>query len=501
LPVIVGDIAAALEEKYSAREQAESAAPYSLQLEYVLKTQLCKDKECQAVHPMLVRIPMTRDDHFFYRNQHPCCWLPVLEDDETFEQAMLTDLQQLVAPCQRHQHTRTCYKYHDQLRQKHPEVKRSCRFHFGRELLVTSWISAEGGIFLRRLSHYTNNFNRYMLVSLRCNHDISCMMGMDSNAMAAVYYIWGYINKLPPSLFVRLPVLQTALARFDELKRSGVYANKTLGQQAGSFLATIQNMLNRTVETGMPMIMAQLGGFPETLSSHSFSVLPVWPFVAQLELSDRERGYQLRDEAFLHEPWQDRFILYRQSDGTVGARSPALDYFKRDSHTLKNLCLYEFVQFCDKVSALTGRGTSKAAARNLDAADSDAEMETLADRDEPPVSKLDNVRFAFDPSHPEYSTHVLLVRRLQDAKVPRYHGPKFPNRKHLLACVRCTIGTLVVGLCSSSAPGTVGQTEASAVQAVYACQRTARDWTDMGGGAGAVRTSCTAAYFANASEH
>ena len=145
-----------------AREEQQLAAaamdlrddePAALHLQFVLKTQKCKDADCGEVHPMLVRVPMTRDEHAMYRDQHPCCWYPALDDEDTFVKALEMDAEQLVSPCQRHQHTFTCYKYYYQMRLRDPGLRKACRFKFGRKLVVTSHITEEGAIMLRRLSH------------------------------------------------------------------------------------------------------------------------------------------------------------------------------------------------------------------------------------------------------------------------------------------------------------------------------------------------------------
>jgi len=403
--------------------------PFAFRLEFVLKTQKCKDPDCGQVHPMLVRVPMSRDEQAMYRDQHPCCWLPPLDDERLFAKALKMDAEQLVSPCQRHKHTFTCYKYYDQLRKRDPTIRRACRFKFGRKLVVTSSITAEGAILLRRLSHYVNNYNTYMLTTMRCNHDISHLLGTDSNAMAAVYYIFGYVNKMPPSLVARLPVIQVALARMDEIQRAGGYDKKTLGQKAGSFLAMVQNQLQRTVETGLPMIMASLAGLPETVTSHQFAPLLAWSFVADLEQSDRQRGYAVQDEPFMHTERADRVVLRKGAEGGIKVRCSAYDYQRRDMATMRSFSLYDMACFCEKVAIATLKPAGRGPHSDSDSSNSDLEVLEAEPMDlEPGDRRQDTLRFAFGPEHPEYSTHVLWVHRLKDAKVPRYNGPKFPNR-------------------------------------------------------------------------
>ena len=317
--------------------------------DFVLKIQQCKDPECQQVHPMIVRVPMTREQQLLYRDQHPCSWLPPLADDDAFAEALERDAEQLVSPCQRHQHSFTCYKYYHQLRKRWPSIRKACRFHFPRKLVIAPSISPDGEICLRRLSHYTNNYNPLILTTMRCNHDISEMLGTDANAMAAVYYVWGYVNKMPPSLITRLPVIQVALARMDEIQRTGGYDKRTLGQKAGSFLAMVQNQLQRSVETSMPMIMASLAGLPETLTSHRFAPMLVWPLLTLVELSDRRRGYALHDEPFIQDPREDRVLIKPTRKGGVRVCSTVYDYLRRDPATMRQFSLYDMTAFAEKV--------------------------------------------------------------------------------------------------------------------------------------------------------
>ena len=85
-------------------------------------------------------------------------------------------------------------------------------------------------------------------------------------------------------------------------------------------------------------------------------------------------------------------------------------------------------------SAAKRGGKSADADEGSDSDTSNSDMEVLETEElqlEAGDRRQDTLRFAFHPSHPEYSSHVLWIHRLKDAKVPRYNGPKFPNREYL----------------------------------------------------------------------
>src|SRR5690242_15769204 len=101
-----------------------------------------KDQDCKFCdqphqpehHPMMVRMPLTREANNAFRDLHPCSWLPPISNDETLLKRVEQDSVSTIGVCQRHSHTATCYKYYDQLRKKYPGLKKVCRFHFAKEL-------------------------------------------------------------------------------------------------------------------------------------------------------------------------------------------------------------------------------------------------------------------------------------------------------------------------------------------------------------------------------
>ncbi|KAH9847116.1 hypothetical protein C2E23DRAFT_697591, partial [Lenzites betulinus] len=100
------------------------------------------------------------------------------------------DLRLLVASCQNHKHSETCYKY-----VKEGELPK-CRFELDESIHVPqSTVDLQtGDLKLRCLDGLINNFNATLIEALRCNMDLQ-FIGTGDDAKAVIYYITDYITK------------------------------------------------------------------------------------------------------------------------------------------------------------------------------------------------------------------------------------------------------------------------------------------------------------------
>lgn len=76
--------------------------------------------------------------------------------------------------------------------------KKKCRHGFGgsgKPLIKETFFNAQNKIEFKRDHPFLNNFNPYILISLRCNHDIKWLERAKSDSMAAIYYITNYVTK------------------------------------------------------------------------------------------------------------------------------------------------------------------------------------------------------------------------------------------------------------------------------------------------------------------
>ncbi|KAI9059612.1 hypothetical protein FKP32DRAFT_1526430, partial [Trametes sanguinea] len=100
------------------------------------------------------------------------------------------DLRLLVACCQHHEHTATCYKY-----QREGDTA-SCRFELDEDNYIpeTTIDRETGHLTMRCLDGLINNYNATILEAMRCNMDIK-FIGTGEDAKAVIYYVTDYITK------------------------------------------------------------------------------------------------------------------------------------------------------------------------------------------------------------------------------------------------------------------------------------------------------------------
>ena len=126
----------------------------------------------------------------------------------SFVNDMTKELSLLIDLVNRHRHTFTCHKYAG-------GKNGQCRFRFPRLLHGhTHWNGEEGMMKIKRNDRWINPFNPYMLLSLRCNHDIKFLSsGLDATALA--YYICNYVTKSELSTYNCYQLLAQSISRVE----------------------------------------------------------------------------------------------------------------------------------------------------------------------------------------------------------------------------------------------------------------------------------------------
>jgi hypothetical protein len=183
---------------------------------------------------------------------NPCmAAIPVRGSDESaksFDERVASDLNQLVPAIQTHtaEHVpETCFKaYFNRLR-KQKGLAQLCRFDFPRPIELFSRFTEHGKIVLKRLHHFTNNFNPWITVAARCNSDIQTLWGSDTGALSIVFYVTNYATKLQRNLLVRRSrfavvscrIGQTMLPRITQALKKREEHEATLRDEAASMRA------------------------------------------------------------------------------------------------------------------------------------------------------------------------------------------------------------------------------------------------------------------------
>ncbi|CAF0805820.1 unnamed protein product [Brachionus calyciflorus] len=87
-----------------------------------------------------------------------------------------------------------------------------CRFNFGKigkPLVEKSYINEKNEVIFKRDHPFINNFNPYILISLKCNHDIQWIESSKTSSLSKMYYITNYITKNGITIYNFLSLVQT----------------------------------------------------------------------------------------------------------------------------------------------------------------------------------------------------------------------------------------------------------------------------------------------------
>ncbi|EMD32490.1 hypothetical protein CERSUDRAFT_21875, partial [Gelatoporia subvermispora B] len=199
---------------------------------------------------------------------HPCSvrgLTPEERNSDVAEQLAAVDLHHVVAACQKHVHSNTCYKYW-----KGKGHAKECRFDLDEgNVCLESTIDPETGqICLRCMDGMINNFNDTVIQAMRCNMDIK-FIGNGQDAKAVLMYITDYITKSPLKAHVSYAALEVALtrlSRFDgTLTDVAQRARRTL--QRAAFALVAQQ------ELSAQQVASYLLDLEDHFTSHSFNNL------------------------------------------------------------------------------------------------------------------------------------------------------------------------------------------------------------------------------------
>ena len=123
---------------------------------------------------------------------------------EEWESVMVTEIKKCGEILQCHVCAPVCHKYGNEGR---------CRFLFPHEIVEASYFDSDtNSVVLRCRDETMNNFNPYILVFCRHNHDLKCILSGKA-AKAAMFYISDYITKMDTKTYEMLSLLSRAVAR------------------------------------------------------------------------------------------------------------------------------------------------------------------------------------------------------------------------------------------------------------------------------------------------
>ncbi|KAH9852987.1 hypothetical protein C2E23DRAFT_868446 [Lenzites betulinus] len=295
--------------------------------------------------------------------------LHVPPDDPEFIRRRNHDLRLLVACCQHHRHTGTCYKY---VKEGEPN---KCRFEMEENKYVpeTTINSETGELSLRCLDGLINNFNATIIEAMRCNMDLQ-FIGTGEDAKAVIYYITDYITKSQLKTHVAYAALALGVKKAAEGNTDSEdsdlvrRAKKTLQKCAFSLLAN--------QELSAQQVSASLMGFDDHFTSDEFSNL-YWPAFERYLEHDLEmeigEGSGNATEAADHEPAEqshnednaeddqtyDTVGVSTDRNGNLIPISDQLSDYLYRGHDLDTVCVWDFIAQTQKITLKSQRVSGK----------------------------------------------------------------------------------------------------------------------------------------------
>lgn len=193
---------------------------------------------------------------------------PLQMSSEEAEHVCAIDLYNLVAACQCHDHSDTCYKYCDK-----NDPNKTCQFQLDEHnVMAASSVNNETGIvILQHLDGLVNNFNPTVLEAMRCNIDIK-FIGSSEDTKALIFYITDYVTKSPLKAHMSYVALEHAMKSFHSTEDIG---NKT-AEIVKRLLCKCTFSLTSNQELSAPQVASYLLGHKDNYTSHEYSNL-YWP--------------------------------------------------------------------------------------------------------------------------------------------------------------------------------------------------------------------------------
>ncbi len=248
---------------------------------------------------------------------------------ESWDEIFVSEIQYCAEKIQKHKCRPVCHKYGH---------INDCRFKFPKDVIEKAYYDEdEQAIIFVCKDGNVNNYNKYILVFCRHNHDLKCILSGKA-AKAAMFYITDYITKMDIKTYQLLTLLSHAVLNFenDDQKNLSIHLS---GKQ----------LLHKCVSqfTKKQQIHAQQAsrygrGFGDTITSHTtvpmlsgtlmLMVQKLYPIATQTNDSHDE----IETEC-------ERIPITTDNEGNIIQTNQVHNYLYRDE-MLSDVCFYDFVR-------------------------------------------------------------------------------------------------------------------------------------------------------------
>ena len=269
------------------------------------------------------------------RPPYPPNYDAALDIIEEWESIFVTEVKKCGEILQRHVCAPVCHKYGNDSR---------CRFLFPHEIVEASHFDSDtNSVILMCRDGTINNFNPYILVFCRHNHDLKCILSGKA-AKAAMFYISDYITKMDTKTYEMLSLLSRAVARI-------TIPNPMLPNAA---INSAKNLLHKCLSqfSRQQQIHAQqaayyIRGFGDGIPSHKTVPMMSLLLLLYVEKSIKSQHYNesfedsdCEDEDSIEQP---HIRLVMNKNGEV-VNTNQIDHYIYRADSLLHLCFYDFVR-------------------------------------------------------------------------------------------------------------------------------------------------------------
>ncbi len=363
-------------------------------------------------------------------NVHPCAVRGC--NDLSNKNARQKDIHNVVKNCQTHKHSATCFKYW-----KGPPHPKTCRFDLGEHCVQkeTSFNQESGELLMRHLDGFVNNFNTTMIELIRCNMDIQ-FLGSGPSTKAVIYYITDYITKAQLKAHVAYTALELAVKKLE----SSVTVDDLPTVRAKKLLQKCAYRMIGEQELSGQQVVSYLLEKEDHFTSHSFQrvywtmyervvdrIYPL-PDTAPTDPEDQEKDVEnVNEDAPLQDvvreetqPYpdhdEDDEVIIIADDVHLKAQTPYIQDYLLRGKDLETLSLWEYISLVQKIP-------KKKSNLEHDGHETALNMNHIEDE-----NSYCRPKFNFQPSHPDYATHMQEIRHPARRPLPTPIGPSLPRR-------------------------------------------------------------------------
>ncbi len=248
---------------------------------------------------------------------------------ESWDELFVSEIQYCAEKLQKHKCRPVCHKYGH---------VNDCRFKFPKDVIEKAYYDEdEQAIIFVCKDGNVNNYNKYLLVFCRHNHDLKCILSGRA-AKAAMFYITDYITKMDVKTYQLLTLLSHAVLNFENEKKK----DTSLHLSGKQLLHKCVSQFTKKQQIHAQQAARYARQFGDTFSSHNTIPMlsgTLMHIVHNLYPPSIENTtIQCEDETEM-----ERIPITTDNEGNIIESNQVHNYLYRDND-LSNICFYDFVR-------------------------------------------------------------------------------------------------------------------------------------------------------------